>query len=337
MAQDTHNEGLSNGEALLQWDHPGSNWNHAALNSHQVDPFSCTTNWQASFFEAFEPDRKLLIRESNNSVMAFAEYRPPSAQVFLTPLDLMWQFCNPLLGPDSVQLLADTLPEIEDIYQGDMPHILISGLTPGSDFSKQLFRQFGQRFQFYRHRQDIQCVASLEDGLDGYLARRSVSHRRGLRKQFNRAKKLGVRFERCSPGSTEDAVKVFNRMINVELASWKGIGKCGMAEEPQKNFYQILLNRLSRTSDARIIFALSDDKDIGYIYGGVAGNLYRGQQFSFDEDWRRHSIGNLLQYEQVKWLCEEGFARYDMGPVMDYKFHWTEQRLSLQSVMMVNV
>ena len=116
----------------------------------------------------------------------------------------MWHFCNPLLGPESVQLLSDTLPEVEAIYRGDMPHILISGLTPGIDFSEQLLRTFVQ-------------------------------------------------------------------------------------------------------------------------------------QFSFDEDWRRHSIGNLLQYEQVKWLCEEGFAGYDMGPVMDYKFHWTEQCLSLQSVMMVNV
>ena len=35
-------------------------------------------------------------------------------------------------------------------------------------------------------------------------------------------------------------------------------------------------------------------------------------------------LGNLLQLEQIRWLCEEGADRYDMGPQMDYKRHWTE-------------
>jgi hypothetical protein len=327
--------GLLDGEALLKWDYPDSVWNKAALSSHQIDPFCCTTTWQASFYEAFEPDRNLFIRDSENSLIAFAEYRPPSAQVFLTPIDLMWQFCNPLLGPDAVELFVDALPEIEDIYLGDLPHILLSGLAPEDDLITKLVRRFGRRFQFYRHRQEVQCVASLKGGFDGYLSRRSTSHRRGLKKQMNRARSRGVAFERCSPVGNDTAETIFKRMVDVELASWKGIGKCGMAEEPQKTFYEILLKRMSRTGDARVIFAQHDGKDIGYIYGGIAGNIYRGQQFSFDEDWRKASIGNLLQYEQIKWLCEEGCERYDMGPIMDYKMHWIEQRLPLQSVMMV--
>jgi len=34
----------------------------------------------------------------------------------------------------------------------------------------------------------------------------------------------------------------------------------------------------------------------------------------------------LLQLEQIRWLCEEQMERYDMGPMMEYKQHWTEQR-----------
>jgi CelD/BcsL family acetyltransferase involved in cellulose biosynthesis len=83
------------------------------------------------------------------------------------------------------------------------------------------------------------------------------------------------------------------------------------------------------------MFATHEGRDIGYIFGGMAGEIYRGQQFSFDDTWRDMSIGNLLQYEQLAWLCEEGAHRYDMGPLtgpfMEYKEHWTEIRLPIEA------
>ena len=67
----------------------------------------------------------------------------------------------------------------------------------------------------------------------------------------------------------------------------------------------------------------------------MARNVYRGQQFSYDDEWDRYSIGNLLQIEQIKWLCEEGATRYDMGPLLDagmgYKSHWTEKRFRIET------
>ena len=80
------------------------------------------------------------------------------------------------------------------------------------------------------------------------------------------------------------------------------------------------------------MFAVRDGEDIGFVFGGVASGVYRGQQFSFVEAWRRASIGNLLQLEQVRWLCEEGVERYDMGPVMDYKRSWTETHRRFDAV-----
>ena len=49
------------------------NWYKAALNSRQADPFCCSPVWQLSFHNAYSPNRRLLIRESNNNVIAFAE------------------------------------------------------------------------------------------------------------------------------------------------------------------------------------------------------------------------------------------------------------------------
>ena len=74
------------------------------------------------------------------------------------------------------------------------------------------------------------------------------------------------------------------------------------------------------------MFARHAGEDIGYIFGSLAGQVYRGQQFSYADNWASYSIGNLLQLEQIRWLSEEQILRYDMGPMMDYKRHWTEQR-----------
>ncbi|GHU30893.1 hypothetical protein AGMMS50256_18540 [Betaproteobacteria bacterium] len=107
-----------------------------------------------------------------------------------------------------------------------------------------------------------------------------------------------------------------------------------MAEPPAKQFYDVMLKRLTAAKEARVIFARQEDKDIGFIFGGLAGRIYRGQQFSYDDAWKNFSIGNLMQVEQIKWLCEDGVARYDMGPLngpcMDYKSHWTEKEFEHQ-------
>ena len=109
-----------------------------------------------------------------------------------------------------------------------------------------------------------------------------------------------------------------------EEASWKGKGECGMTVMPSRFYYECMLRRLSVSGRARVIFARQGEHDIGYIFGSLADKVYRGQQFSYADDWKSFSIGNLLQLEQVKWLCEEHIERYDMGPMMEYKKHWTE-------------
>ena len=146
-------------------------------------------------------------------------------------------------------------------------------------------------------------------------------------------------YERHCPRSIEEADEIYNRMLAVELASWKGINDCGMAEPISKVFYDAMLKRLVGSGDARIIVALHEGKDIGFIFGSMAGQIYRGQQFSFDDSWSHASIGKVMQTEQIKSLCKEGAIRYGMGPrfvpAMDYKKHWTERLYHIQTWLLV--
>jgi CelD/BcsL family acetyltransferase involved in cellulose biosynthesis len=219
-------------------------------------------------------------------------------------------------------------------YAPHFPKILISGIRPRSLLAGSLIQAFSKGFAIYAHSGGIQCTASLSCGIDGFLSRRSANFRSKLKKAYKRASAKGVYFERALPTSPEEAAAIYARMIAVEETSWKGIHSCGMAESPAKEFYAAMIRRLSQSAGARIIIARYEGEDIGFIAGGLAGKIYRGQQFSYNDAWKEFSIGNILQFEQLKWLCEEKSVRYDMGPMvgqgMGYKVHWTEKRIPFQ-------
>jgi hypothetical protein len=295
-----------------------SKWNKVALSTGQADPFCCLPSWQLSFHDAFSPQRRLLIKECSNNVIAFAEKVFSPESIYLTPIEPLWFFGNPLLGRYSVEVFLDTLVDIEHFYSPIFPRIMISGIRPNGTLYRRLREHFDEKFNFILHSSGIQCASSLEGGLDGFLSRRSSNHRRHLKKQGKKVLGNDISFERNSPASNQEAEEVYSRMISVELASWKGIEQCGMAEPQSNEFYGIMMKRLAFSKSARVIFAKHEEKDIGFIFGGMAGSTYRGQQFSYDEEWRSASIGNMMQLEQIKWLCEEGAKRYDMGPLLGY-------------------
>jgi hypothetical protein len=317
--------------SLLEFDYPDSAWNLAVEPFVHGDPFCCRTEWQLSFHEAFAPDRKTYTREHNGSLISFAAHTKKGQSPQFEPIECSWLFGCPLLGKDALPLLAEL------IAQHPKATVLISGMDVNSALTRKIITTFGMRHDVLHIASDSACRASLDGGIDGYLGRRSAKTRRGVRHAQRKAKDCGVYFERHAPENDADADQVYARILAVEGKSWKGIRNVGMNKPPSSNFYALMLRRMAAGSAGRVIFARHEDTDVGFIFGGLCGpnpqgNIYRGQQFSFVEDWRTASLGNLLQLEQLTWLCEEGVARYDMGPAMEYKHHWTEQQARLDAI-----
>lgn len=313
-------------------DRPDSLWNRAAQASPQGDPFCCRTEWQLSLQEAFFPSRRLVIRHSQDALLALAERRHPDLGPTLEPLDALWLFGSPLLGSGAIELLATLLAE--RACEGREPSVILSGVLPHGALREQILRRFQADHAIFRIKTVEVCHASLEGGLAGYLSRRSPLHRKRLRQAERRARARGVRFERVAPGSAVEADACFARMLAVEVTSWKGLARRGMEEPAPTAFYSAMARRLAVSRSCRAVFARIDDRDIGYVLGGIAGPVYRGQQFSYAHDWRDFSIGNLLQREQIAWLAEEGIERYDMGPLMDYKPHWAETCVAMETLLL---
>jgi Acetyltransferase (GNAT) domain len=328
-AVSNHDEILSASSDTLE-----AEWNRLALETQQPDPFCATTHWQLAFREALDPNRPLTLRRSDDGLIQFAEHRL-SGGVVLGPIERNWLFgCN-LLGAGAIDLLVGLLQELQS--EAACGPVVIAGIDPNGALAKALITTFTKRHMMSRFRSEVQCAASLEGGLDGFLSRRSANLRRNLRRYSKRAAEAGIAFQRHSPASSEEADAVFKRMLAVELTSWKGLSRCGMESPSMTRFYSIMLRRLSHARAARVMFATRDGRDVGFIFGGVAGGVYRGQQFSFEDRSASLSIGNLMQFEQIQWLCEDGAARYDLGPLigpsMEYKHHWTELQFPIEAYL----
>ena len=85
-----------------------------------------------------------------------------------------------------------------------------------------------------------------------------------------------------------------------------------------------MLKRIAPAGFLRLIFADIDGEDIGYIYGTCINKRFRGLQFSFDNKYADLSLGNIMQYQMIEWLCEDNFMEYDLGRLVPYKKKWAE-------------
>lgn len=312
-------------------------WSDLALTTEQADPFCCGPVWNLAYQRAINPGHRVFYAASADSALILCEGTGASGEPVLTPLDDSWLYGQPLLGDNAPELLSECIPELSAAYGGKMPLILISGIIKSSTFAARLYLRHSARCNFYRHATMAQCSASLEGGVEGWLARRSANCRAKLKKARKLAQAEGVVFERHRPAARA-APDLYRRMLAVEEKSWKGIGNCGMTEQPSASFYAEMIRILARRKDALVILATLDGEDIGFIFGGLAGGYYRGQQFSYSQAHSRLSLGNIMQFEQIRWLEELGARRYDMGPVsgprMEYKHHWTEQTQDFETWIM---
>lgn len=310
-------------------DAPDSAWNRLAHAVEHGDPLCCRTEWQLSAFETMHPGFVPDLVVADDALLAFAWARSPRFGRMLVPFEASWLFGCPLLGPGAVDLLTQRLDELR--RAGVRPSVLVAGLAPDGATLRALESALARSHDCFADEPRVQCIASLDGGIDGFLARRSSLFRRRNRQAWRRARELGVAFARCAPGDPVAARAVYARMCAVEARSWKGLGDCGMTSGPSLPFYGRMLERLAVGGHARVVFAVHEGRDVGFIFGGYAGGVYRGQQFSYDEDWAPRSLGNVLQLEQIAWLAEEGARRYDLGPLMDYKLRWSEAQIPMQT------
>lgn len=301
--------------------------------SPDIDRFCSSTDWvipaEAAFGDgaevvsAFvEHDNDHDLRRSGRRVGAAIGLAAAEAHggVVLRSLDPMWGYACPVVGPDP-HLGAAALDALLGHLAPEWTACLISGLRPDGLALSALVARLRGRYRLGLGADVIRRVARLDDGVDGFLTRRSATFRRNARRAARAAEGAGVELQFGRGGGSE----VVERAIALEQRSWKGRSGSGLAEPDFAGFYRDLATRLEPDGRLRAGFARQGGRDVGFILGAVRGSAYRGLQLAYDDDRASLSIGNLLQLGQMAELVEEGITVYDLGQEMAYKASWSDE------------
>lgn len=298
-----------------------------------IDRFCSSSAWILAASETLMPPRAPFSFRGAHGYFAAMRGVHPAGFPYVEPVELAWALAAPLVGRDP-EALAD---EVVALLAGrrDWQLTILAGLTADGPQRRALERAMPPRWERRRGTPTIRYVASLDGGVDGFLARRSRELRKTIRKALRAAVGAGLTFESVRVASAAGAGPLYARIQDVEAGSWKARDGVGIASGPMRLFYEKMLPRLCEQGQQRTLFARAGDRDVGYILGAVFEGEYRGLQFSYDDAYKELGIGSLLQYHQILELCSDGVGRYDLGTEMDYKRRWAEDAMETEMLVVV--
>jgi CelD/BcsL family acetyltransferase involved in cellulose biosynthesis len=299
-----------------------------------IDAFCSSSRWIVPAFEAFQARSKPSVFVDDAVTLAFAESFVPRVGMCLKPPDDIWGLGCPIVTPDA-ELGAARLIETLSARPLGARLALVTGILESTPLLRQIVSRARNKLLLRPCQGAVRHLAQLDDGLDGFLSRRSRKHRASLRNASRRASAAGVTFhtDRVTDEATLDLA--FLRAMHVEQQSWKTLEGNGVAEGPMRVFTEQMLRTSVMAGDAVwFTFARQNDADVGYLHGVQTGDYFRGAQMSFAENTRPLSVGNLLQFNTITALCEAGLAVYDLGSSVPYKERWAERTLSTVSFIL---
>jgi len=298
-----------------------------------IDSWCSGPDWTLPVNRAFAPKQKHFTFEYVDAGFAsLTRYITDQGTTYLSGLEPLWGFASPILGQDTAAVankLCKDLANLDEwtaLYLPGLPASLCeTGRTDteelvASPTSVNIGRNLGELGDVRWHPGIVRQVANLEQGYEAWLQRRSAKFRRNLSKASATAKQHQVSFVDASHEPS-----VFDRLMNIERRSWKGLTDSGISGPEMSVMYELMVQRLQKRSRLSVHIATVAGVDRGFILGGVRGRRYRGLQLSFDNDFANLGLGNLLQRHQLEQLCNEGEVdSYDMGMDFPYKRRWAD-------------
>jgi hypothetical protein len=303
----------------------------AAASTPAVDAFCSSSAWVLPAQAAFSPGAHPFAAREGDAWVLMMRVPVRTGSWAAVPLEAGWGLAAPLLGPDPTRS-AELLWLMCETTTEPLQALFVSGIQRDGPHWAALLKRFGSTHRMGLGEACPRRAASLAGGYEGWLSRRSARFRANLRRAQRAGEAARVTFERHE-GGPPDAL--FDRIVDIESRSWKGVAGEGINDGPPRDFYRRMIRRLSALGALRVVFATRDGADLGYVFGGLMGHTYRGLQVSFDDAHRALSLGNLAQAEMIRWLCEDAFEVYDLGTDMEYKVRWAEPGLGTVTLVLL--
>ncbi len=312
---------------LSDLDLQAAEYNRLVAQSLEVDRFCSSTHWIIPAHQAFSGNRQPWILRLESGYVALAVgYRLPLGMV-LEPLEAIWGLACPFVSQAPEQLVAEFARHHLASRRTRIP-LLLSGLRRDGVVFQHLWRYLSSQMRLIIGRTTRSFRASLEGGEDGFLSRRTPRFRTNLRRSQRLGQQEGIAFETFTHfESWSEILARYRRIVQIEAGSWKGQAGTGLGEPAMEDFYHRMLARIWQEQSLRVIIARKDGEDVGFVFGAIFQDCYRGLQVSFDQRFARVSLGNLLQWEMIGLLAQEQCLLYDLGVEVAYKERWGEQVL----------
>lgn len=282
----------------------------------QIDPICSRTEWIIPAANTFSFNSEPFVLKDPNGYAALRRLDTAHGRL-LFGFDAAWGFACPIVTWTPDAFINNFFNYLRD---SDFDTLLISGV----DADSELFGLLDQLCPSGSLDQTRRCVADLTSGFDGWLSNRSPRFRRSLRQAVNNAQRCGITLESAAPTNSDELAEVLDRIFAVEQQSWKTAQDSGLIDTPLGSFTRAMCLRFGRKQNVRAQFARIDGTDIGYVVGARIADRYRGFQHSYDQRYKSHSIGKVLQYFAIETLAAEGVKYYDLGMYMDYKNSYTD-------------
>lgn len=317
----------------------------AVTDTPDIDHFCSSSAWVLSSWQALHSEMASAVYEIDGGFLVFGEATHPDGFNYLQPLEASWGLGSPLVGPN-IEACVEALTKLP-MHHPRAALLLLTGLPRKSQLFLRICQVLGRDldWQLALGESTRRHIADLSVGAEAFLGRRSKNFRRNLLRAQKRAALRGIVIEptcqadqvRRDPASVEALVPQWHeRIIAIESRSWKGQDGVGINQGSFGAFYQLMMPRLARSGVLRLAFlrdSRAGNRDIGYVLGALFGKTYRGLQFSFDADYADLSLGNLGQWQQIQWLCDEGALEYDLGTDMSYKTRWADSSFTTETIL----
>jgi CelD/BcsL family acetyltransferase involved in cellulose biosynthesis len=309
---------------------------HLAARTPGIDGFCSSTMWILPAREAFTPQAEPAVLRTGEGVAVLMTLTLAGGVRAAFPLEASWALASPFLGPEPGAVVEAFFAAIR--VRRRIQAVIASGL-PEDGAALAALARLSRRALHPAAPPTERVVASLEGGVEGFLARRSPKMRASLRRARRAAAQRGIGYERLVRFTPDEVAAVAERIFAVEDRSWKTVEGGGMAPGPMRDFYRHMLPRLARRGALRVVFVTRDGADLAFCFGGIFSSMgvptYRGLQASFDDRFARESPGLLAHLEMIHLVAEEGVSGYDLGTDMEYKRRWGEPGLRTVSVVAV--
>ncbi len=264
---------------------------------------------------------------------AFAAHDIPEAGRALLPMEASWMLGCPLVSAQLGELALE-LNAFLATGQLAWDMLLISGLPREGRSFRQVAIALAQHGRVFMGPTATRRLAAIEGDLQRYLGRRTAKFRKNLRRTERLVARTGMDFEWWNSAlRAEECEQLFARVLAVEARGWKGRTGVGIDEGDMCTFYRQLMTMQGPEGAIRLGFARADERDQGYILGGVCQDIYRGYQFSYASEHESLGLGNWMQLRAIERLCAEGINYYDLGSDMAYKLAWADYALETSTLL----